>query len=85
MTGRYLTSSSALKISITFCEQAMKNDFGNEMLRCPDCKSDRVVVTAEQMIMANTGKLYCHSVKPHDTDSKAECLDCGWEGVRSQL
>lgn len=63
----------------------MKNDYGEEMLRCPNCKSDRVAVTSEQMFMANTGEYYCESVKIHDANAKADCLDCGWEGVRELI
>ena len=55
------------------------------MLMCPECASVMVVVTAEQMFDANTGDHYCHSVKPHDDNAKAECLHCQWEGRRDQL
>lgn len=54
-------------------------------LTCPDCGSDRVALTAEQMFMANTGEHYCHSVKTQDSNAKATCLDCRWEGRRDQL
>jgi hypothetical protein len=37
------------------------------------------------MFMVNTGKHYCHSVKPLDPDSKAICLICPWAGRRDQL
>jgi len=37
------------------------------------------------MLMVNTGDHYCHSVKAHDDDAKARCLDCGWAGARSDL
>lgn len=52
---------------------------------CPECGSDQVTVTAEQSFMANTGEHYCHSVKTHDSDAKARCLACHWEGQRHQL
>ena len=55
------------------------------ILTCPECGSERVTVTWEQMFMANTGEHYCHSVKTQDADSKATCLDCRWEGQRHQL
>jgi len=61
------------------------NDFGEPMMACPNCASTRVAVTAEQMFMANTGEHYCHSVKAHDSDAKATCLDCRWEGQRQNL
>jgi transcription elongation factor Elf1 len=54
-------------------------------LNCPECGSDQVTVTAEQMFMANTGDHYCHSVKTQDDDAKATCLDCRWEGERKDL
>lgn len=52
---------------------------------CPDCGSENVTVTAEQMFMANTGDHYCHSVKTQDRDAKATCLDCNWAGERHHL
>lgn len=54
-------------------------------LTCPECGSEEVTVTAEEMFMANTGDHYCHSVKTQDSDAKASCLDCQWEGRREQL
>lgn len=56
-----------------------------EKLTCPECGSDQVVVTAEQMFMANTGEHYCHSVKTQDDDAKGTCLDCRWVGHRYLL
>lgn len=52
---------------------------------CPECGSEEVAVTAEQMFMVNTGGHYCHSVKTHDPEAKATCLECRWEGRRDQL
>ena len=52
---------------------------------CPDCGSVNVAVTVEQMFMVNTGEHYCHSVKEHDQQAKADCLDCRWTGKRSDL
>jgi transcription elongation factor Elf1 len=51
-------------------------------LTCPECGSEQVTVTAEQSFMANTGEHYCHSVKTHDDEAKARCLDCQWTGHR---
>ena len=56
-----------------------------EPLKCPECESLKVATTAEQMFMVNTGEHYCHSVKTHDADSKATCLDCRWTGRRDEL
>lgn len=56
-----------------------------QKLRCPECHSEEVALTAEQMFMANTGKHYCHSVKTQDSDAKATCLACWWEGRHDQL
>ena len=55
------------------------------ILVCPECDSSEVAVTAEQKFMVNTGDHYCFSVKTQDSDSKATCLDCRWEGQRYQL
>ena len=55
------------------------------MMRCPECDSDNVALTAEQMFMANTHDHYCHSVKIHDDNAKATCLDCRWIGERKDL
>ena len=54
-------------------------------LCCPNCDSQQVAITAEQMFMVNTGDHYCHSVKTQDGDAKATCLDCQWEGQRQDL
>lgn len=54
-------------------------------LTCPQCRSEEVAVTAEQMFMVNSGDHYCHSVKPHDDDAKATCLACRWTGIRQGL
>jgi hypothetical protein len=56
-----------------------------KILRCPECRSRQVAVTAEQMFMVNTGEHYCHSVKTQDSDAKATCLKCRWTGERAQL
>lgn len=52
---------------------------------CPECGSEEVTATAEQMFMVNTGDHYCHSVKSHDYDAKAKCLSCDWKGQRGEL
>lgn len=54
-------------------------------LLCPQCGSQYVLVTSEQMFFANTGEHYCHSVKIHDDNAKAKCNGCEWTGTRSQL
>lgn len=46
------------------------------VLTCPECDSDRVTVTSEQSLMANSGEYYCETVKPYDEFAKAKCLDC---------
>ena len=55
------------------------------LLKCPKCGSLEVATAAEQMFMVNTGDHYCHSVKAHDDNAKATCLDCRWTGRRDQL
>jgi len=54
-------------------------------LRCPSCGSNRVTVAEETMFMVNTMEHWCHSVKAHDADAKADCLACRWQGIRAQL
>lgn len=60
-------------------------DDDNNILCCPHCGSDKMVVTEETMWFVNGGGFYCHSVKAHDSDAKATCLDCRWEGRLDQL
>ena len=57
----------------------------NELLKCPSCSSTEVTVSHVQQFMANTGEHYCHSVKTHDADSEATCLECQWRGRRDEL
>lgn len=57
----------------------------SEVFKCPECGSFEVTSTAEQMFFVNTGEHYCHSVKPQDSNSKADCIDCGWTGLRGEL
>jgi Zn finger protein HypA/HybF involved in hydrogenase expression len=57
----------------------------DDILACPECGSEKVTVTAEQSFMVNTGEHYCHSVKTHDDEAKAQCLDCQWTGHRGAL
>jgi len=60
-------------------------DTQNPTYFCPQCGSEDVAVTVEQMFMVNTGSHYCHSVKTQDSDAKATCLGCRWEGRRDEL
>lgn len=57
----------------------------NENYQCPECGSENVTVTAEQMFMINSGDHYCHSVKTQDSDAKSKCLECHWAGERKDL
>lgn len=57
----------------------------DEKLVCPECGSEEVTVTAEQMFMVNTGEHYCHSVKTQDDEAHALCLSCRWTGHRGAL
>jgi transcription elongation factor Elf1 len=50
------------------------------LLKCPQCGSQEVTVTAE-----NSGDHYCHSVKTQDANAQAACLGCLWRGRRDQL
>ena len=52
---------------------------------CPDCGSDNVVSYELAAWYVNTNDLWCHSVKPYDSDAKAKCLKCDWEGVYQDL
>ena len=55
------------------------------ILTCPHCDSDQVIVVEEHSVMANTFEHFCHSVKAHDPDAKARCLECNWRGQRQDL
>lgn len=55
------------------------------IVTCPECGSGKVFSTSEQMFMVNTFEMYCESVKPHDSDAQAGCLECNWRGRRDQL
>ena len=57
----------------------------DDLLKCPFCESENVAVTEERMVMANTLEHYCHSVKAHDNDARAKCLDCNWSGLRIDM
>ena len=52
---------------------------------CPECGSEHVTTQHHQTFMVNTGEHYCHSMKTHDSDSPAGCLDCDWHGERKDL
>lgn len=54
-------------------------------LTCPECGSKKVATAAEDLFMVNSGEHYCHSVKAHDSNARAVCLKCRWEGKRSDL
>lgn len=56
-----------------------------EKLTCPECGSEEVCTGSIQMFYANTGEHYCHSVKTHDSNSPAFCIECCWRGERHQL
>lgn len=56
-----------------------------KILVCPECKSERVCTEYHQKIFVNTWEHYCHSMKAHDDDSPATCLDCDWKGIRINL
>ena len=55
------------------------------LLTCPECGSDRVTTAHVQTFMVNTCEHWCHSVKTHDPNSPATCLDCWWKGERKDL
>ncbi len=57
----------------------------DDVFVCPECASDEVIVRAVTSYKVNGGEFYCHSVKPHDSNAKAVCLACNWEGERHQL
>ena len=54
-------------------------------LHCPECGSEEVTTAHVQTFKVNTGEHYCHSVKTHDSDSPAYCIECQWRGERHQL
>ena len=55
------------------------------LLLCPECGSENVTTAHVQSFMVNTGEHYCHSVKTHDENSPAHCIDCEWRGERRNL
>ena len=55
------------------------------ILVCPACGTQEVVVKAVTSYMVNTGEFYCHSVKTYDSNAKAMCLECDWEGERDDM
>lgn len=57
----------------------------NETLCCPDCGTENVIVYEKHAVMANSFEHYCFSVKAHDANAEAECLNCDWTGERHQL
>jgi|GEM_PF-2866043 len=57
----------------------------NKLLMCPNCTSEKVILAEVSSYMANTGDFFCHSIKTHDANSKATCLDCWWTGEHQQL
>lgn len=63
----------------------MADEDAEKIYRCPECNSDQVTTEHHQMFMLNTGEPYCHSMKPHDLNSPATCLDCWWLGELKNL
>lgn len=55
------------------------------LFTCPECGADKVVVYGKTAYMANGLDLFCHSVKAHDINAEAACLECEWHGTRDQL
>ena len=56
-----------------------------QLLTCPSCGSDDVLVYEETSFRVNTMDFYCHSVKAHDSDAKTSCQKCSWTGERREL
>ena len=57
-----------------------------EILACPACgETEQLTTTFSQMWLVNSGDHYCTSMKTHDADSPAACLECGWKGERKDL
>lgn len=57
----------------------------DRLLVCPECGSDEVTVTVVTKYMVNTLEHWCHSVKSHDDNAEVNCINCGWDGFRSDL
>ena len=58
----------------------------NNKLVCPECDSEDILVYSMTSYKVNKDMEYfCESVKPHDSDAPAHCMDCRWEGIRNQL
>ena len=57
----------------------------DEILVCPSCQSDKVLVYEKRAIWINTYDHFCHSVKASDDDAEVRCSECDWKGVRKDL
>jgi predicted Zn-ribbon and HTH transcriptional regulator len=57
----------------------------DKILVCPECESEEVTVAEIQRFMVNTNEHWCFSVKAHDSNAPARCIDCAWEGERKEL
>jgi hypothetical protein len=53
--------------------------------RCPECNSDKLLVSEITKYEVNSGKHYCYSYKSHDSGAPCECLDCDWVGMQLDL
>jgi transcription elongation factor Elf1 len=53
--------------------------------KCPDCGSERLIVSEVTKYTLNGHYFYRHSVKTHDSDADVECLQCEWFGIRRDL
>ena len=84
-TVRRITFAIAVLCICHTANSATGAAMSDAILTCPECGSDQVACTAEQMFMANSGDHYCHSVKDHDSNAQATCLACRWTGQRKDL
>lgn len=55
-------------------------------LICPKCDTEDILVYSVTSYEVNKNMEYfCETVKPHDSDAPARCMQCQWEGIRNQL
>lgn len=66
-------------------KKSNKNAYGEPFLCCPNCKSTNVLAEDISLFEVNTGNMWCNTVRSTDYDTKVNCRDCEWTGIRGEL
>lgn len=53
--------------------------------KCPECGDDDLIIYQVVGYKMNTEEYFCTSVKTHDEYATVWCMECNWEGVRSDI